>query len=99
MAQRERFLKNIRDVLWVLRGKRIAVWGLAFKPDTNDVRSSVAIELVHYLLNEGAIVTAYDPQGIGKVRELNLCKGAILVDSALEAVKDTEALVLATEWK
>jgi UDP-glucose 6-dehydrogenase len=54
---------------------------------------------VHYLLNEGAIVTAYDPQGIGKVRELNLCKGAILVDSALEAVKDTEALVLATEWK
>ncbi|MGA8659964.1 MAG: UDP-glucose/GDP-mannose dehydrogenase family protein [Chthoniobacterales bacterium] len=98
-TQRERFMKKIRDTLWVLRDKRIAVWGLAFKPDTDDVRSSVAIELVNDLSNDGAIVTAYDPQGIDKVRELNLCKGAILVDSALGAVKDAEALVLATEWK
>jgi UDPglucose 6-dehydrogenase len=98
-TQRERFMKKIRDTLWVLRDKRIAVWGLAFKPDTDDVRSSVAIELVNDLSNDGAIVTAYDPQGIDKVRELNLCKGATLVDSALEAVKDAEALVLATEWK
>jgi UDPglucose 6-dehydrogenase len=98
-AQRERFVKKIRDTLWVLREKRIAVWGLSFKPDTDDVRSSVAIEVVNDLLKDGAIVTAYDPQGTDKVRELNLCKGAILVDSALEAVKDAEALILATEWK
>src|SRR5439155_476760 len=44
--QKTRFLKTIRDTLWVLREKRIAVWGLTFKPDTDDVRSSVAIELV-----------------------------------------------------
>jgi len=53
-GQKERFLKLIRDTLWVLREKKIAVWGLTFKPDTDDVRSSVAIELVDSMLREGA---------------------------------------------
>jgi UDPglucose 6-dehydrogenase len=96
--QRERFLKKIRDALWVLRDKRIAVWGLTFKPDTDDVRNSVAIDLVNDLLQEGAIVHAYDPKGMEKVAELNLCKGATLAKSPLEAVQNAEALVLATEW-
>ena len=91
-------MKKIRDTLWVLKDKRIAVWGLTFKPDTDDVRSSVAIDLVNHLLQEGAIVQAYDPKGGTKVAELNLCKGAILAKSALEAVENAEALVLATEW-
>jgi len=97
--QLKRFLKKIRDTLWVLKDKRIAVWGLTFKPDTDDVRSSVAIELVNLLLQEGAIVQAYDPKGAAKVAELNLCKGAILANSAIEAVENAEALVLATEWE
>src|SRR6185437_13069419 len=97
-AQLERFLKKIRDTLWILKDKRIAVWGLTFKPDTDDVRSSVAIDLVNRLLQEGAIVQVYDPKGIEKVAELNLCNGAILAKSAIEAVEDAEALVLATEW-
>jgi UDPglucose 6-dehydrogenase len=97
-AQLERFLKRIRDTLWVLKDKRIAVWGLTFKPDTDDVRNSVAIDLVNHLLQEGAIVQVYDPKGIEKVAELNLCPGAILAKSAIEAIENAEALVLATEW-
>jgi UDPglucose 6-dehydrogenase len=97
-AQKERFLKTIRDTLWVLREKKIAVWGLTFKPDTDDVRSSVAIELVEKLLTEGAHVTAYDPKGMDKARELKTITGAQFANSALEAVQDAEALVLATEW-
>jgi UDPglucose 6-dehydrogenase len=97
-AQLERFLKKIRDTLWVLKDKRIAVWGLTFKPDTDDVRNSVAIDLVNHLLREGAIVQVYDPKGIEKISELNLCKGAILSKSAIEASENAEALVLATEW-
>jgi UDPglucose 6-dehydrogenase len=97
-AQLERFLKKIRDTLWVLKDKRLAVWGLTFKPDTDDVRSSVAIDLVNRLLQEGAIVQVYDPKGIEKVAELNLCQGAILAKSAIEATQNAEALVLATEW-
>ena len=96
--QRERFLKSVRDTLWVLKEKRIAVWGLTFKPDTDDVRSSVAVDLVNDLIREGAHVTAYDPKGNQKVQEFNLCPGVHLAGSALEAVRDAETLVLATEW-
>ena len=96
--QRERFVKRLRDALWVLKEKRIAVWGLTFKPDTDDVRSSVAVDLVNDLIREGASVTAYDPKGNERVQELNLCPGIHLASSALEAVRDAETLVLATEW-
>jgi UDPglucose 6-dehydrogenase len=98
-AQRERFVKKLRDTLWVLKEKRLAVWGLTFKPDTDDVRSSVAVELVNDLCREGATVSAYDPKGIPKVRELKLCPDAVLVPSPLEAVRDADALIIATEWK
>ena len=96
--QKERFLKLIRDTLWVLREKRIAVWGLTFKPDTDDVRSSVAVELVDSMLREGAHVTVYDPKGMEKGRELKPVADAKFVKSALDAVDGAEALVIATEW-
>src|SRR5438132_5220107 len=97
-AQKERFLKAIRETLWVLREKKIAVWGLTFKPDTDDIRSSVAIDLVADMLREGAQVTAYDPKGMDKAREVKAIAGAQLVSSALDAVEGAEALVIATEW-
>jgi len=96
--QRERFLRRLRDTLWVLKEKRIAVWGLTFKPDTDDVRNSVAIDLVNDLIREGAHVTAYDPKGNQRVQELDLCPGVHLANSALEAVQGAETLILATEW-
>ena len=97
-AQKERFLKTIRETLWVLREKRIGVWGLTFKPDTDDVRSSVAIELVTHLLRGGAHVIVYDPKGMQKARAIKAIADAEFVSSALEAVTDAEALVIATEW-
>jgi UDPglucose 6-dehydrogenase len=97
--QRERFVKRLRDTLWVLKEKRIAVWGLTFKPDTDDVRNSVAVDLVNDLIREGAHVAAYDPKGNERVQELDLCPGVRLANSALEAVQDAETLVLATEWQ
>ena len=97
-GQKDRFLKLIRDTLWVLREKKIAVWGLTFKPDTDDVRSSVAIELVDSMLREGAHVTVYDPKGMEKARELKQVADATFAPSALDAVEGAEALVIATEW-
>ncbi len=97
-GQKERFLKLIRDTLWVLREKKIAVWGLTFKPNTDDVRSSVAIELVDAMLREGAHVSVYDPKGMEKARELKAIADAKFAASALEAVDGAEALVIATEW-
>ena len=98
MLQKERFLKLIRDTLWVLREKRIAVWGLTFKPDTDDVRSSVAVELVDAMLREGAHVSVYDPKGMEKARELKAVADAKFEKSAMDAVNGAEALVIATEW-
>jgi UDPglucose 6-dehydrogenase len=97
-SQKVRFLKVIRDTLWVLREKRIAVWGLTFKPDTDDVRSSVAIELVEQLLREGAQVIAYDPKGMHKARTIKAIADAEFASSALEAATGAEALIIATEW-
>jgi UDPglucose 6-dehydrogenase len=97
-GQKSRFLKSIRETLWVLREKRIAVWGLTFKPDTDDVRSSVAIELVEQLLREGAHVVAYDPKGMQKARGIKAIADAEFASSALEAVIDAEALIIATDW-
>jgi UDPglucose 6-dehydrogenase len=98
--QKERFLKAVREALWVLRDKRIAVWGLTFKPDTDDVRCSVAVDLVNDLVKEGAHVTAYDPKGMVKVREFKLIPEKVkLTDTPLDAVDGAEALILATEWK
>ena len=97
-GQRDRFLKTIRDALWVLRDKKIAVWGLTFKPDTDDIRSSVAIELVAEMLREGAKVSAYDPKGLEKARKIKSIAGATFTDTAMEAIEGAEALIIATEW-
>src|SRR3954453_22791794 len=97
-SQKDRFLTAVRDALWVLREKRIAVWGLTFKPDTDDIRSSVAIDLVADMLKEGAHVTVYDPKGMEKAREVKTIAGATFAGSAMETLNDAEALIIATEW-
>lgn len=96
---RERFVAKVREALWLFKDKRIAVWGLTFKPDTDDVRSSVPVEVVNDLLKEGAVVTVYDPKGMEKAQEFNMVPGAIFAESALEAARDAEALLIVTEWK
>src|SRR5450432_4074038 len=99
--QLDRFINTVREKLWVLKDKRIAVWGLTFKPDTDDVRNSVAIELVNRLAADGAHVTAYDPKGAEKAVEWKLIdpEKVKLVSTPVDAVDGAEALVLATEWK
>ena len=98
-SQREMFIAKIREALWVLKDKKIAVWGLTFKPDTDDVRSSVAIDVVRDLVAEGAQVSAYDPKGMEKAVEFKLVDGARLATSPIDAANGAEALIIATEWK
>lgn len=96
---RERFIAKVREALWLFKDKKIAVWGLTFKPDTDDVRSSVPVEVVNDLIKEGANVSVYDPKGMEKAAELNLVPGAKFASSPLEAAQDAEALLIVTEWK
>lgn len=96
--QLERFLKRLREKLWVLEEKKIAVWGLAFKQNTDDIRCSVALDLVEKLVAEGAEVRAYDPKAMERVRDLPIGEKITLVDDPLDACEGAEALVIATEW-
>ena len=81
-----------------MRDKKIAVWGLTFKPDTDDIRSSVAIELVAEMLREGAHVTAYDPKGMEKAREVKSIAGARLTIRRWKRSRTPRRSIIATEW-
>jgi len=96
--QLDRFLDSIREALWVLKDKKLAVWGIAFKPNTDDVRSSVAADLVEKLVAEGASVSVYDPKAMEKAQELACADKITFAASALEAARGAEALIIATEW-
>ncbi len=96
--QLERFIDRIRAKLWVLQDKKIAVWGLAFKSNTDDIRCSVAIQLIEALVAEGAEIVAYDPQAAENTRQLPVAEKITIVDSATKAAEGAEALVVATEW-
>ncbi|MBP3817134.1 MAG: UDP-glucose/GDP-mannose dehydrogenase family protein [Butyrivibrio sp.] len=84
-----------------LSGKRFAVWGLSFKPDTDDMRESPAITVIKELVKRGASVTAYDPRAVDMAKACYL-KGVSEVSYAenkYEALKEADALILVTEWK
>ena len=91
------FLEKIRRALWVIKGKQIAVLGLAFKPNTDDIRFAPSIDLITQMVAEGARVRAYDPQAMEKAREA--LPNVEFSSSAYEAAKDAEALIIATEWE
>jgi UDPglucose 6-dehydrogenase len=93
----DHFIEKIRRALWVIKGKPIAVLGLAFKANTDDIRFAPAIDLINQLVAEGARVSAYDPEAMEKARAI--MPHVELPDSSYEAAKDAEALVIATEWK
>ena len=95
--QRRRFVKKVRSALWTLRGKKLAVLGLAFKGDTDDVRESPAIEIIEALLREGATVRAYDPAASAKAGTL-LSKGAGFAEGPYDAATGADALLILTEW-
>jgi UDPglucose 6-dehydrogenase len=97
---RERFVQKVERELWIVRGKRIGAWGLAFKPDTDDVRESVAIEVIRALAERGARVCAYDPKSIPNARAaLRGVRGVSFARSALDAARRADCLVILTEWK
>lgn len=95
--QLERFLKKMRATLWVFRDKKIGQLGLAFKGNTDDIRSSVGINLAHKMIEEGAILRAYDPKGMEKCAVTY--PQIPLVQDPYEVAREADALVVATEWK
>ena len=95
--QAARFLKKIHETLWIVKDKTIGVLGLAFKPDTDDMRLAPSLDIIRPLLKEGAKIKAYDPQGMEKAKEflpdIEYCR------DAYAAAEGVDALVICTEWK
>ncbi len=90
-------VRKLRDALGGLRGREVAVFGLSFKPNTDDVRDAPAIEIAHLLLGEGAALRAYDPVATAKARAV-LGASVRFTASALDAAAGADAIMLTTEW-
>ena len=97
--QKRRFLAKVRSALWTLRGKRLAVLGLAFKGETDDIRESPAIEIIEMLIEEGCMISAYDPAAVTRTEE-RLPAGPQLryASDAYDAAEQADALLVLTDW-
>lgn len=94
--QARRFLKKVHDTLWIVKDKTIAVLGLAFKPNTDDMRLAPSLDVIRPLQEEGARIKVYDPQAMEKAKEI--LTGVEFCADAYAAAKDAEALIVCTEW-
>jgi len=92
----ERFFDKVRHALWVIKGKRVAVLGLAFKANTDDIRFSPALDVVKELLRQGAQVHATDPEAISRAKAQ--FPAVQYHQDPYETLQDTEAALVCTEW-
>ncbi|MBD3638426.1 MAG: UDP-glucose/GDP-mannose dehydrogenase family protein [Crocinitomicaceae bacterium] len=95
--QKLKLIEKVKNHFGDLKGKELGLWGLAFKPDTDDIREAPAVYMIQELLNEGAKVTAYDPEAMDNIREVFGDK-ITLVEHAYDAIEGKDALLIATEW-
>ena len=93
----DNYFEKVHKALWVIRGKRVAVLGLAFKANTDDIRFAPALEVVRRLLQEGAEVHASDPEAIAKSRAL--FPAVKYHEDPYDALKEADAALVCTEWK
>lgn len=102
LRRRARVVDVVIEELGALAGKKIAVWGLAFKPDSDDIRDSPALDIVENLARAGARVIAADPQASGPARKriehAGLASSVTLTDDHHESARGVDAIVVATEW-
>lgn len=98
--QRDNFFHRIQTQLGNLNGKKIAVWGIAFKPGTDDIREAPALDLIQGFLDGGAEVCAYDPVAAENAKEhFQNNKNISFIDDQYAVLKDAACLVIVTEWK
>ena len=98
--QRKRYFRKVRSALWTFRGKKLGVLGLAFKGGTDDIRESPATELISEFLNEGCVISAYDPVAMERTKKVLPPSGSLAyAQDAYEAASDADALLILTDWQ
>ncbi|WP_300721546.1 UDP-glucose/GDP-mannose dehydrogenase family protein [uncultured Alistipes sp.] len=98
-VQKEVLFRKVKELLDNLDGRRIALWGLAFKPETDDIRKAPALVVIERLLEVGAEVVAYDPVAMDECRRRLTGKPVRYARNMYEAAEGADAVVLVTEWK
>jgi UDPglucose 6-dehydrogenase len=97
--QRERVVEKLLDELKILKGRTVGLLGLAFKPDTDDLREAPALDIARKLMERGARVKAHDPVAMERFAQEYADLNVTLCATPEEVAQDTDALVLVTEWQ
>jgi UDPglucose 6-dehydrogenase len=93
------FVDKVRRALWILKDKRIAVLGLAFKPETDDIREASSIKIIRELIREGSVLRLYDPKAMDNMKEVFPASPQVVYcEDPFQAVLDANALLFLTEW-
>lgn len=96
--QKMMLIKKIEKAIWNIKDKTIAVLGLAFKPNTDDMRFAPSLNIIEALKREGAKIRVYDPQAMGKAKALPAFKEVRFCSDAYSAVRNADCAVIVTEW-
>lgn len=95
----DEFIDKVKKTLWVIKGKRFAIWGLAFKPNTDDIRESPAIKIIPKLLNAGAYLNLYDPKAMENTKKIYPPSENLRYSNTIEdSVKGVHAILIITDW-
>lgn len=98
IEQKERLFHKLKEEFKSLKNKRIALWGLAFKPGTDDIREAPSLTIIDLLLKAGAHITAFDPAAIENVKKIHSRERLSFAKTPYEATKNADALLVVTEW-
>ncbi|MBA4139587.1 MAG: UDP-glucose/GDP-mannose dehydrogenase family protein [Segetibacter sp.] len=97
-TQKLTLIPRIKEYFGSLEGKTIAMWGLAFKPNTDDIREAPALIMIDELVKAGANIKAYDPEAMNNVRALYDDENITFCETQYDTLKKADALIIATEW-
>ncbi len=99
-ARIDKFVRKVQQALWVIKDKTLAIWGLAFKPNTDDIREAPSLKIIRRLLEEGANLRLYDPAAMENVKQVfpEELPRLVYCGSAIEAATNAHAILIVTEW-
>ena len=95
--QKQLLVKKIEEAVWIIRGKTVGILGLSFKPNTDDIRFSVSLDVIRMLQSEGARIKAYDPQAMPQTKKE--AKGIKFCQNSYEVARNSDCLLVMTEWE
>jgi UDPglucose 6-dehydrogenase len=97
-TQKRYLIERIKEHLWIIKGKKIAIFGLSFKPDTDDMRFAPSIDIINLLREEGAQLSLYDPQAMREAQRVFKDKKIKFAKNPYQAAKNADCICFLTEW-